>query len=78
MSNGWQITISYERRRATFELPYSIPDKQIQKDTVYFCHVHGCFPYGEEGPCFVVELEDGNCICVAPAYLQFIKEEDEC
>lgn len=76
--NNMVMEISYQRRRATFELPYGIPDKQIQKDTVYFCHVHGCFQCGEDGPGFVVELEDGNCICVAPAYLQFIKEEDEC
>lgn len=79
MSNGWQVTMSYERRRATFTLEYDRPSVGIKANEVVLCEVHGCFQCndgnGGTNPYFVVELENGCCTYVSPERLTFIKED---
>lgn len=75
------IEILYQRRRATFVLPFNNPAQNIKKDMEYRCRVHGCFQVNDgdgANPYFVVELENGKCLYVAPEYITFIKEDDEC
>lgn len=73
------MTLSYERRHATFVSNYDRPKLGIKAGDTVQCLVHGCFQCydGDQdiNPYFVVELEDGNCTYVAPEDLTFIKED---
>lgn len=66
----------FETRPAEFTLPYDISSLGLKKGVAYRCDVFGCFQVAEgmdsASPYFVVELEDGTCAYIDPAYLKFV------
>ena len=66
----------FATRPAEFTLPFDRPSKGLKKGVAYRCNVFGCFQVieGPDSACpyFIVELEDGTCAYIDPAYLRFV------
>lgn len=66
----------FNTRPAEFTLPYDRASLGLKKGVAYRCDVFGCFQVAEgmdsASPYFVVELEDGTCTYIDPAYLKFV------